>query len=77
MGKMIAENQALDKRRSNFIDQLAKDLQVEFPDITGFSKRNLFNIRRFYLFYASISVLQAAALNFLSNEKAAIDISVL
>lgn len=76
MGKMIAENQALDKGRSNFIDQLAKDLQVEFPDITGFSKRNLFDVRRFYLFYASISVLQVVALNPISNDKAVTDISV-
>lgn len=62
-GKMIAENQALFEGRSNYVDQLAKDLQAEFPDIKGFSKRNIFYSRKFYLFYAESSVQQVAALN--------------
>ena len=62
IGAMIAENQALFEGRNDFIDQLAKDLQAEFPGIKGFSKRNLFDIRRFYLFYSSDSVRQAVAL---------------
>ncbi len=62
-GKMIAENQALFEGRSSYVDQLAKDLQAEFPDIKGFSKRNIFYCRKFYLFYAESSVQQVAALN--------------
>jgi len=42
MGKMIADNQALFEGRNNYVEQLAKDLQAEFPDIKGFSKRNIF-----------------------------------
>lgn len=36
-----------------FIDNLARDLKVEFPDMKGFSKRNLEYMRRWYDFYAS------------------------
>jgi len=61
-GKMIAENQALFEGRSSYVDQLAKDLQAEFPDIKGFSKRNIFYCRKFYLFYTESSVQQVAAL---------------
>ncbi len=62
IGEMIAQNQALFEGRNNYVDQLAKDIQSEFPGIKGFSKRNLFIIRSFYLFYSRISVQQLAAL---------------
>jgi predicted nuclease of restriction endonuclease-like (RecB) superfamily len=63
IGEMIAKNQSLFEGRNNYIDQLAKDLQSEFSGISGFSKRNLFDIRRFYLFYSPDSVRQLVALN--------------
>ncbi|WP_315823175.1 DUF1016 N-terminal domain-containing protein [Paraflavitalea speifideaquila] len=62
IGEMIAKNQALFEGRNNYIQQLATDIKAEFPDLPGFSKRNLFDIRRFYLFYQSISVQQLVAL---------------
>lgn len=34
-----------------FIDEIAKDLKKEFPDTCGFSRINLFSMRKFYLFY--------------------------
>jgi predicted nuclease of restriction endonuclease-like (RecB) superfamily len=45
-GKMIAENQALFEGRNSYVDKLAKDLQAEFPDMKGFSKRNIFYCRK-------------------------------
>ena len=36
---------------SGFFKNLSKELKTEFPDIQGFSERNLYNIKRFYLFY--------------------------
>jgi predicted nuclease of restriction endonuclease-like (RecB) superfamily len=33
------------------VDQLAKDLSVAFPGIKGFSRANLFFIKKWYLFY--------------------------
>lgn len=65
MGKMIADNQALFEGRNNYVEQLANDLRDEFPEMKGFSRANLFFIRRFYQFYAlSFSVEQAVRLNF-------------
>lgn len=36
---------------SKFIETLARDLKVEFPDMKGFSKRNLEDMRRWYVFH--------------------------
>lgn len=63
LGKTISDNQAIFEGRNNYVEQLAKDLQSEFPDMKGFSKRNFFYCRRFYIFYSEISVQQLAALN--------------
>jgi predicted nuclease of restriction endonuclease-like (RecB) superfamily len=63
MGKMIADNQALFQGRNNYVEQLVKDLRAEFPDMKGFSRSNLFYIRKFYQFYATISVQQVVGLN--------------
>ena len=68
MGKMIAENQALFEGRNNYVEQLANDLRAEFPEMKGFSKRNIFYCRRFYLFYSGSSVQQAVALNQVDTE---------
>lgn len=64
MGKMIADNQALFEGRNNYVEQLAKDLRAEFPEMKGFSRANLFFIRKFYQFYAGSpsAVLQAVRL---------------
>lgn len=35
------------------IDQLAKDLRSEFPDIRGFSRRNLYYTKKFYEVFSS------------------------
>lgn len=51
IGAMIVEKQENAKWGSAFIEQTAKDLKTEFPDLTGFSQRNLYSMRRFYLFY--------------------------
>jgi len=58
MGKMIADNQALFEGRNNYVEQLARDLRAEFPDMKGFSRANLFFIRKFYQFYAASSSVE-------------------
>lgn len=63
MGKMIADNLALFEGRNNYVEQLAKDLRAEFPEMKGFSRSNLFYIRKFYQFYSTTSVQQAVGLN--------------
>lgn len=51
LGKQIVEKQETAKWGSGFIKQLSKDLKEEFPDMKGFSKRNLEIIRQWVLFY--------------------------
>lgn len=52
LGKQIVEKQQASRWGSGFIEQLSKDLQVEFPDIKGLSARNLWKCKRFFLFYS-------------------------
>ena len=54
MGCQIAEKQKKTKWGSGFIEQLSKDLREEFPEMTGFSRTNLFRMKRFYQFYSPI-----------------------
>ena len=67
IGEMIAENQSKNSWGNNVIEQLAADLKSEFPNMTGFSRANLFFIRRFYLFWTDEKVQQAVRL--LGNEE--------
>lgn len=60
MGKMIADNQALFEGRNNYVEQLANDLRAEFPEMKGFSRANLFFIRKFYQFYVRESSVEQA-----------------
>lgn len=52
LGADIVDKQKNAKWGSGFLKQLSHDLMVEFPDMKGFSKRNLERIRKWYLFYA-------------------------
>ena len=37
---------------TNIIDKISSELTSEFPDIKGFSRRNIYAIRQWYLFYS-------------------------
>jgi predicted nuclease of restriction endonuclease-like (RecB) superfamily len=37
---------------SGFFEQLSKELRAEFPEMKGFSERNLYRMKQFYLFYS-------------------------
>ena len=52
LGRKIVEKQEHSSWGSSLIERLAKDLRFEFPEITGFSRRNLYAIRQWYLFYS-------------------------
>lgn len=55
LGADIVEKQATAKWGDGFLSKLSHDLMAEFPDMKGFSKRNLELIRQWYLFYFSDS----------------------
>ena len=61
MGKDIVEKQEKSKWGDGLMVQLSTDLKKEFPDIQGFSKRNIQYIRRWYLFYnQDVEIVQQA-----------------
>ena len=52
IGKSIAEKQAKANWGSNFIEKVATELKHEFPQIKGFSRRNLYAMSQWYKFYS-------------------------
>lgn len=55
IGKTIVNKQEQSGWGSNFIENIAKDLQNEFPGIEGFSRSNLFRMRAFYIKYTKVA----------------------
>lgn len=49
IGRSIVERQKAEGWGKSVVDRLAADLQKEFPGESGFSKQNLWYMRRFYL----------------------------
>ncbi len=58
IGKKIVEQQEKHGWGKAIVETLAKDLQLEYQGIKGFSARNLWNMRNFYLVYKSNEKLQ-------------------
>jgi len=52
IGKMIVEKQKKYGWGKSIVENLARDLQKEFPGMKGFSKDNLWRMRKFYLIYS-------------------------
>lgn len=66
LGSEIVKKQQASTWGQGFLTQLSKDLMAEFPDIKGFSKRNLEQIRRWYLFWSrDTAIAKQAATQFL------------
>ena len=53
IGRDIAEKQQNAHWGSGFIEQIAIELKHEFPDIKGFSRRNVYAMLQWYRFYSS------------------------
>jgi len=53
IGLDIAEKQQNSGWGSGFVEQIAAELRHEFPDITGFSRRNVYVILQWYKFYSA------------------------
>jgi predicted nuclease of restriction endonuclease-like (RecB) superfamily len=51
LGKDIVEKQEFAKWGDGVVRQLEIDLKLEFSNVRGFSRRNLLDMRRWYLFY--------------------------
>lgn len=60
IGKIIDEHA---KYGNNFINELSNHLKIEFPNVDGFSPRNLARMRKFYVTYGDLSNLPPAVAN--------------
>jgi predicted nuclease of restriction endonuclease-like (RecB) superfamily len=63
IGSEIVEKERTATWGSSLINRISRDLSNSFPDMKGFSRRNLYAIRQWYLFYSANSkfVPQAVA----------------
>jgi predicted nuclease of restriction endonuclease-like (RecB) superfamily len=52
IGKEIVSKELNASWGGSLIDKLSRDLTLEYPDMKGFSRRNLYAIRQFYLFFS-------------------------
>ena len=57
IGKSIVEKQTAHSWGSKVVEQMAKDLKNELPDTNGFSRSNLFAMRKFYHFYKDVEIV--------------------
>jgi predicted nuclease of restriction endonuclease-like (RecB) superfamily len=57
LGREICKKQKKAKWGDGLIEQLAKDLSGAFPGMKGFSRVNLFFIKKWYLFYHSAGIV--------------------
>lgn len=58
IGRLIAERQIDSTRGDAIVERLTRDLQAEFPGLSGFSRRNVYYMREFYLLYRDLPKVQ-------------------
>ncbi len=68
IGRSIVEKQEQNKWGSSIVESLSKDLKSELPDTNGFSRTNLFAMRKFYLFYRNFEFIHQAGEQIKKNE---------
>ncbi|MEI7850748.1 MAG: PDDEXK nuclease domain-containing protein [Kiritimatiellales bacterium] len=63
IGRLVAERQSAEGWSASVIDRLSIDIRHDFPDLKGFSARNIWRMKSFYLTYRErfIKLPQAVA----------------
>jgi predicted nuclease of restriction endonuclease-like (RecB) superfamily len=61
IGRELLERQTTEGWGAQVVDQLARDLSAAFPEMRGFSKRNLWYMRRFAERYPEAEIVQQPA----------------
>lgn len=52
IGRDISDRQQDSSWGSNLVERVANELKLEFPEMKGFSRRNIYAMRQWYKFYA-------------------------
>jgi predicted nuclease of restriction endonuclease-like (RecB) superfamily len=60
LGKSLIEKQKAFKWGEHFLDQISHDMRTAFPEMKGFSKRNLQRMRQFAMLYPDLSIAPQA-----------------
>ena len=55
LGAEIVQKKAEERWGAGVVEQLSRDLQNEFPNTEGFTSRNLWLMKQWYLFYSDVS----------------------
>ncbi|WP_067516802.1 DUF1016 N-terminal domain-containing protein [Endozoicomonas ascidiicola] len=63
LGEDIVQRQAQANWGDGFLKQLSQDLMAEFPEIKGFSRRNLELIRQWYQFWSDNEAIAKQAVS--------------
>jgi predicted nuclease of restriction endonuclease-like (RecB) superfamily len=71
IGFMIVSKQAQTKWGDGLINKIAKDIKAEFPELKGFSRENLYYMKRLYLAYSQQIDFVEQVVQQLQNEKMA------
>ena len=58
IGRMISKRQVTGMHGDAVVEQLATDLRMEFPGVSGFSRRSVFYMREFYIAYRYLPKVQ-------------------
>lgn len=58
IGRMIVDRQIDAAHGAAIAEQLAADLRMEFPGVNGYSRRNIFYMREFFLAYRDLPKVQ-------------------
>ena len=53
LGRDLVIRKAEEKWGTGIVEQISLDLQAEFPNVKGFSARNLWNMKKWYTFYST------------------------
>lgn len=60
LGRDLVIRKAEEKWGNGIVEQVSLDLQNEFPNVKGFSARNLWNMKKWYSFYTSFDDVSEA-----------------
>ena len=58
LGRDLVEKKAEQRWGAGVVEQLSLDMRAEYPDIKGFSSRNLWYMKQWYLFYCGDALRQ-------------------